>query len=282
MAALIEKFSHSVDDDVNFQEVYAPTPEEIRDTDSFSESATEFKEVKRGKLLRFLRARDFDKSKTTSMLKNHLEWADKVKPLDIKIEDVEVKALESACWRYLGNSDDGSPILEVRVKLWNPHEYDLDAYERYVVWFVTACERMMKTHSKFIILFDMAGWGLWMAGYLRNILKLVDIAQNQYPERLRRVLLINAPYIFSSTWKLIKPWLDPKTAAKVTFVQGVSRKLKMSSMFSPLSVVSCLRGIQGRWTTTRLRGSPPLASLSPRYLTLTLLTRNRILDITFK
>ena len=48
MAALIDKFSHSVDDDVNFQEVYAPTPEEIRDTDSFSESATEFKEVKRG------------------------------------------------------------------------------------------------------------------------------------------------------------------------------------------------------------------------------------------
>ena len=239
MSQLVEASSnHSIDDGANIQEVYAPTIEELADLDSFLESAPEFKELKRGKVLRFLRARDFDKEKTTTMLKNHLEWSEKIKPLDVKIEDVEVKALESACWRYMGDSDDGSPILEVRVKLWNPHEYDIDAYEKYVVWFVTSCERMMKTHTKFIILFDMAGWGLWMAGYLRNILKLVDIAQNQYPERLRRVLLINAPYIFSGTWNLIKPWLDPKTAAKVAFVDGVSDDIKEE--LNSLAVKRCL------------------------------------------
>lgn len=226
MAALLDATSHTIDNTNSYQDAYKPTKEELADLDSFLESSPEFKNELRGKVLRFLRAREFDKDKTVAMLKNHLEWYERIKPLDLTIEDVEVKALESACWRYVGNSDDGSPMLEVRVKFWNPHEYDLDAYEKYVVWFVTACERMMKDHTKFIIIFDMAGWGLWMGRYLRNILKLVDIAQNQYPERLRRVLMVNAPFIFSSTWSLISPWLDPNTAAKVVFVNGESEEMK--------------------------------------------------------
>ena len=41
------------------------------------------------KVARFLRAREFDKDKTVAMLKNHLEWYEKIKPLDLTIEDVE-------------------------------------------------------------------------------------------------------------------------------------------------------------------------------------------------
>ena len=55
-------------------------------------------------------------------------------------------------------------------------------------------------------------------GYIN---RLVDIAQNQYPERLRRVLLVNAPFLFRGAWSIISPWLDPVTKAKVKFVSAI-------------------------------------------------------------
>ena len=227
--------------------VYKPTEEETADINSFllSPEGKIYKDLDLGMVLRFLRARDFDKEKTASLLKDHVEWMEKIKPLGISLQDVEAmeggkKAMESGCWRYLGDSDDGSPILEIRTGLWNPHEYDIDTYEKYVAWFVTWAERVMEAHSQFIIIFDMAGWGFWMAGYLRYILRLVNIAQNHYPERLRRVLMVNAPVIFSSTWGLITPWLDPKTSAKVVFVQGQSEDAKeeIAKLNIPLSKLS--------------------------------------------
>ena len=72
-----------------------------------------------------------------------------------------MKALESACWSTSGTVTMG-PMWRFELSF-QIHKYDLDAYEKYVVWFVTACERMMKDHTKFIIIFDMAGWGLWMS-----------------------------------------------------------------------------------------------------------------------
>ena len=48
--------------------------------------------------------------------------------------------------------------------------------------------------------------------------QLVDVAQNQYPERLRRILMVNAPFAFKAAWKLISPWLDPVTRGKIAFV----------------------------------------------------------------
>ena len=46
--------------------------------------------------------------------------------------------------------------------------------------------------------------------------------QEHYPERLRAVLLVGTPGIFYATWRLIKPWLDPVTAAKVHFLPSQS------------------------------------------------------------
>jgi ABC-type glycerol-3-phosphate transport system permease component len=36
-----------------------------------------------------------------------------------------------------------------------------------------------------------------------------------YPEVLRKMYIINAPSIFGLFWKIIKPMMDPVTAAKV-------------------------------------------------------------------
>lgn len=42
-----------------------------------------------------------------------------------------------------------------------------------------------------------------------------SIGQNNYPETMGNMFIINAPYLFSTVWSLVKPWLDPATQAKI-------------------------------------------------------------------
>jgi hypothetical protein len=48
---------------------------------------------------------------------------------------------------------------------------------------------------------------------------LIDILQTFYPESLHRFIFVNSPWLFSACWSVIKPWLDPVTAAKVIFLK---------------------------------------------------------------
>ena len=48
---------------------------------------------------------------------------------------------------------------------------------------------------------------------------IVNILQYNYPETLSVGLILNAPMLFSACWAVIKPWLDPVTAAKCVFVK---------------------------------------------------------------
>lgn len=40
-----------------------------------------------------------------------------------------------------------------------------------------------------------------------------------YPERLRRVFVINQPWTLSLLWTVVEPLLDPNTRKKVTFIK---------------------------------------------------------------
>eukprot|EP00980_Cylindrotheca_fusiformis_P000782 scaffold184_cov125-Cylindrotheca_fusiformis.AAC.17 len=41
-----------------------------------------------------------------------------------------------------------------------------------------------------------------------------------FPETLAKMYIVNGPRFFSTTWKLIKGWLDPRTASKVEVISG--------------------------------------------------------------
>ena len=45
-----------------------------------------------------------------------------------------------------------------------------------------------------------------------------------FPETMSKMLIVNAPTFFSATWRLIKGWLDARTAAKV---EVISNRAKM-------------------------------------------------------
>lgn len=50
------------------------------------------------------------------------------------------------------------------------------------------------------------------------------IGQDYYPESLGRLYMINAPWMFTTIWTVIKAWLDPVTVKKIMIVNGDGRK----------------------------------------------------------
>lgn len=42
-----------------------------------------------------------------------------------------------------------------------------------------------------------------------------NIGQHYYPETMGKFYIINAPYIFTTVWSVIKGWLDPVTVEKI-------------------------------------------------------------------
>lgn len=219
-ASSLQPLPPSTIDNLSNLNYYQPTEEELTAKANYITTYPDHNQVLPGKIIRFLRARKLNLKQTNEMLSNHLQWLQKVQPETITIDQVNKKALDSGCWRYVGKSLDGVPIAWVQTGKWNPHEYTVEEYEVYVCYFNGMLERLMEKATQQIVIFDMAGWAFWHANYIGYIKRLIDLAQNQGPERLHRVILINSPFIFRASWYVIKPWMDARTASKVVFVSG--------------------------------------------------------------
>ena len=104
----------------------------------------------------------------------------------------------------------------------------VEEYTKYVVYMIELMIANMKASPappKFVVLFDLKGFTaslVFRKDVRLMIRKLIYVAQSQYPERLHKTLLINAPFGFESAWKLIQPLLDEKTAAKIRFSNVMS------------------------------------------------------------
>lgn len=150
------------------------------------------------------------------------------KPASIGPESLPT-ALPSGAWRLCGFTKDGHVLSNYKLQFWHPDSYgdDIDAsIAEYKLYCCYMCELMIKSSrnarksDKFSVIFDLNGFYLSMV-IKENIRKMIGtliyVAQAQYPERLERVYLVNAPRGFPTAWTMIAALLDAKTATKVKF-----------------------------------------------------------------
>lgn len=83
--------------------------------------------------------------------------------------------------------------------------------------------------EKTIIVFDMLELGMSPDLFGINYVKdMFGCDGNYYPERLHKMLMINAPWYFSAIWALVSFCVDPVTAEKIVIVgsdyEGVLRE----------------------------------------------------------
>lgn len=65
---------------------------------------------------------------------------------------------------------------------------------------------------------------------LATFRRTLAIDEAFYPERLKTLIMINVPWFFAGMWAVIRPWVDPVTAAKFQIL-GRSYHSKLKELF---------------------------------------------------
>lgn len=69
-----------------------------------------------------------------------------------------------------------------------------------------------------------AGVGMsHLSGEVKRLIStLTKYDQDNYPEMLGRICIINAPMVFKAIWALVKPLLNPRTLSKIQVSASIS------------------------------------------------------------
>ncbi|QRW15846.1 ribosomal RNA small subunit methyltransferase mra1 [Rhizoctonia solani] len=184
-------------------------------------------------LLRFLRARKFDLVKSKEMIIACEEWRKKFGVDDI-VKNFHFKEKEQVNKfypQYYHKMDkDGRPVYIERLGSVNvtelakvtTEERQLQnlvlEYERFLHERLPACSAAAgaPVETSCTIL-DLKGVGIGSFFSVKDyVMKASAIGQNYYPETMGKFYIINTPFMFSTVWNVIKPWLDPVTVAKIS------------------------------------------------------------------
>ncbi|WVZ21421.1 hypothetical protein V8G54_008743 [Vigna mungo] len=196
------------------------------------------KEVDDLMIRRFLRARNLDVEKASAMFLKYLKWKRSIMPNgyispseiaeDIAQEKVFVQGLDKK----------GRPIVVAFAAKHFQSKNGADGFKRIILpsdpmqfafqvlllndnkYFFCM---MPPGQEKFLSIADIEGWG-YANSDLRGYLNALSTLQDCYPERLGKMFIVHAPYLFMRIWKMIYPFIDDNTKKKIVFVEN--KKLK--------------------------------------------------------
>ncbi|KAI9140960.1 CRAL-TRIO domain-containing protein [Paraphysoderma sedebokerense] len=101
----------------------------------------------------------------------------------------------------------------------------------------------IKFNDKMFVIFDCSGmgWHQFHMPALPYLRAITQIDQDYYPERLEKVVLVNAPGMFSRIWSIIKGWIDKKVADKV-MILGSNYQSTLLDLVDPTTLPKYLGG----------------------------------------
>ena len=79
-----------------------------------------------------------------------------------------------------------------------------------------------------VVIVDLNGFSLRHAkpDALRILRLLISKFQESYPEFMVATYMVNAPFIFTGLWAMVRPWLDPKVTARVHVLGGEKERTR--------------------------------------------------------
>ncbi|MFQ6662829.1 hypothetical protein Gotur_030551 [Gossypium turneri] len=182
-------------------------------------------------LTRYLRARNWNVKKATKMLKETLKWRAEYKPEEIRWEEVAHEAETGKIYRSNYIDKHGRTVLVMRPSCQVPSDFlafylcnlllntkSTKGQIRYLVYCMeNAILNLPPDKEQMVWLIDFNGYNLSHTS-VKVTRETAHILQDHYPERLGLAILYNPPKFFEPFWKVVKPFLEPKTQNKVKFV----------------------------------------------------------------
>ncbi|KAL1809827.1 hypothetical protein ACET3Z_026817 [Daucus carota] len=183
------------------------------------------KDVDNLTLRRFLRARDHDIEKASTMFLKYQEWKRSFIPNGhISVNEIQNEISQKKQFMQ-GFDKQGRPItVLVGCKHFQNKKGGVDELKRFAVFALEKlCSRMPTGEEKFVVIADLKGWGYSNCD-VRGMLGALSILQDYYPERLGKLYIVHVPYIFMKVWKIVYPFIDNNTKKKIVFVENKQLK----------------------------------------------------------
>ncbi|KAK7289599.1 hypothetical protein RIF29_03351 [Crotalaria pallida] len=188
-------------------------------------------------LTRFLKARDWNVAKAHKMLIDCIQWR-----VENEIDNVLAKPIPADLYRAVrdsqligmsGYSKEGLPVVAVGVghstfdkasdKYYVQSHIQLNEYRDRVI-----LPAATKKHGRYIgtclKVLDMTGLKLSALSHLRLLTSISTVDDLNYPEMTDTYYIVNAPYVFSACWKVVKPLLQERTRKKIQVLQGCGKE----------------------------------------------------------
>nr|XP_027089748.1 phosphatidylinositol transfer protein 3-like [Coffea arabica]XP_027089749.1 phosphatidylinositol transfer protein 3-like [Coffea arabica] len=196
-------------------------------------------------IARYLRARNWNVKKAVKMLKASLKWRREYKPEEIRWEDVAHEAETGKIYRSNYKDKLGRTVLVMRPRCQNSKS--IKGQIKYLVYCMeNAIVNLPENQEQMVWLIDFHGFNMSHIS-VKVTKETAHVLQEHYPERLGMAVLYDAPKIFEPFWKVVKPFLEPKTANKVKFVYSDDSNAKkiLEELFDMDQLEPAFGGKQG-------------------------------------
>ncbi|KAI9494364.1 CRAL-TRIO domain-containing protein [Zychaea mexicana] len=181
-------------------------------------------------LRRHLHARKWDFESSKSMLESTIRWRRDYRPDQIDPEYVKPE-VESGKMYFNGFDTCGRPIWIIRPRLQNSK--DEERQTKHIIFCLERGIRLMPSHVDTIaIIVDFKGAAYSHSPSIATCKRFLNILGDHYPERLGIAFVVDSPWFFFATFKVISPFMDPQTRAKIKFVYDKNNKKTSSSSSS--------------------------------------------------
>lgn len=133
---------------------------------------------------------------------------------------------------FIGALSDGaaspSPVLILRKRGDAFDKQDFEEYRR-AFFFTLDCtawladrglneeDEVLHQTGQWVIVMDMLGYSSKNSPPLAVSMETMRIFQSHFPERAKRIVVLDAPSAFNVLWRVISPLIDPVTRAKFLF-----------------------------------------------------------------
>ncbi|XP_074589936.1 phosphatidylinositol/phosphatidylcholine transfer protein SFH9-like isoform X2 [Curcuma longa] len=188
-------------------------------------------------LTRFLKAREWSALKANKMLVDCLNWR-----MQNQIDDILCKPItpanlyrgirESQLMGLSGYSKQGVPVFAIGAGLSTFDKASVNYYIQSHIQMNEYRDRVLlpaasRKYGRYIgtcfKVLDMTGLKLSSLSNLKLVSLMAAIDDLNYPEKTETYYIVNAPYIFSACWKVVKPLLQERTRRKVQVLDGCGR-----------------------------------------------------------